>query len=318
MADTKLSALTELAATPADTDEIYIRDVSEAEAAESKRITLANLLASKAELAHKTRHQNGGADEISVAGLSGQLADDQHIVDAEAKAASVQAGAITNGGTKAPTHDAVYDVKVTADAAQTAAEVDADITTHNNVANAHGAVSAATASKIVVRDAQGQAAFAAPAAAGDALIKGTRVTTAELPAMTDEKYWVGTGATVEERAVPTGGASLTVAQTEVYADVMVNTWTDLDLSGTVGSQATLVFLKVSSQYGNRMIAVRKNGDTDEFYAVTTNPAGASTGEGGGAGHYITFLVATDTSGVIEWRTEDDAHTCTIDIIAYIK
>ena len=45
MADTKLSALTELAATPADADEVYIRDVSEAAAAESKRITVANLIA---------------------------------------------------------------------------------------------------------------------------------------------------------------------------------------------------------------------------------------------------------------------------------
>jgi len=45
MADTKLSALTELAATPADDDEVYIRDVSEAASAESKRITVANLLA---------------------------------------------------------------------------------------------------------------------------------------------------------------------------------------------------------------------------------------------------------------------------------
>ena len=45
MADTKLSALTELAAKPAVDDEVYIRDVSEAAAAESKRITIANLLA---------------------------------------------------------------------------------------------------------------------------------------------------------------------------------------------------------------------------------------------------------------------------------
>jgi hypothetical protein len=43
MADTKLSALTELAATPASDDELYIRDVSEAGVAESKRITVANL-----------------------------------------------------------------------------------------------------------------------------------------------------------------------------------------------------------------------------------------------------------------------------------
>uniref|UniRef100_A0A6M3J2I9 Uncharacterized protein n=1 Tax=viral metagenome TaxID=1070528 RepID=A0A6M3J2I9_9ZZZZ len=45
MADTKLSALTELAATPADADEVYIRDVSEVASAESKRITIANLKA---------------------------------------------------------------------------------------------------------------------------------------------------------------------------------------------------------------------------------------------------------------------------------
>ena len=45
MADTKLSGLTELAATPAVDDEVYIRDVSEAAANESKRITMANLLA---------------------------------------------------------------------------------------------------------------------------------------------------------------------------------------------------------------------------------------------------------------------------------
>ena len=48
MADQKLSELTELAATPANDDEVYIRDVSEAVADESKRITIANLIAAKA------------------------------------------------------------------------------------------------------------------------------------------------------------------------------------------------------------------------------------------------------------------------------
>jgi len=59
--------------------------------------------------------------------------------DAEAKAAAVQAGAITNGVTKAPTHDAVYDVKVTADTATTPAEVDSKINTHKGDASAHHA-----------------------------------------------------------------------------------------------------------------------------------------------------------------------------------
>lgn len=48
MADQKLSELTELAATPANDDEVYIRDVSEAAAQESKRITIANLMAGAA------------------------------------------------------------------------------------------------------------------------------------------------------------------------------------------------------------------------------------------------------------------------------
>lgn len=48
MADQKLSELTELAATPAVDDEVYIRDVSEVAATESKRITTANLIDAKA------------------------------------------------------------------------------------------------------------------------------------------------------------------------------------------------------------------------------------------------------------------------------
>lgn len=44
MADRKLSALPELAATPADDDEVYIRDVSEPAADESKRIKYSNLV----------------------------------------------------------------------------------------------------------------------------------------------------------------------------------------------------------------------------------------------------------------------------------
>lgn len=57
--------------------------------------------------------------------------------NAAAKAAAVQAGTITNGVTKAPTHDAVYDVKQVAYAATTPAEVDTKITTHEGDASAH-------------------------------------------------------------------------------------------------------------------------------------------------------------------------------------
>lgn len=42
---------------------------------------------------HATSHQNGGADEISVAGLSGLLADDQHVLGAEVLAVAAAKGA---------------------------------------------------------------------------------------------------------------------------------------------------------------------------------------------------------------------------------
>jgi len=45
VADKKLSALTELATTPAGDDELYIRDVSEEASLESKRIVVTNLMA---------------------------------------------------------------------------------------------------------------------------------------------------------------------------------------------------------------------------------------------------------------------------------
>lgn len=69
MADAKLSALTELAATPATGDEVYIRDISEAAADESKRITLANLLAAynalTSTLTNKTLDANGTGNSIT-------------------------------------------------------------------------------------------------------------------------------------------------------------------------------------------------------------------------------------------------------------
>lgn len=38
--------------------------------------------------AHKTSHQDGGTDELSVAALSGLLADDQHVLDSEVVSAA--------------------------------------------------------------------------------------------------------------------------------------------------------------------------------------------------------------------------------------
>jgi hypothetical protein len=114
-----------------------------------------------------------------------------------------------------------------------------------------------------------------------------------------------------------GGASLTVSETEVFSGTSPTSWTDLDLSGTIGSNAALVLLKFCyPDAGNYTFAVRKNGDTDEFYTVYANAARGVALAESYQGIFFALLVATDSSGVIEWKTES-AKTFTIDVIAYI-
>ena len=48
--------------------------------------------------AHATSHENGGGDEISVLGLSGLLADDQHVLDAEVTAVAISNTLMTTRG----------------------------------------------------------------------------------------------------------------------------------------------------------------------------------------------------------------------------
>ena len=115
-----------------------------------------------------------------------------------------------------------------------------------------------------------------------------------------------------------GGATLTVSETEVFSGTIPTAWTDLDLSGTVGSQATLVMLKVYQPIGIVALAVRKNGDTDEFYTSNTGDArGVALTKVYSLVHAV-LIVSTDNAGKIEWRGSSTTTNTTIDIIAYIK
>ena len=137
--------------------------------------------------------------------------------------------------------------------------VNSALTTHGALTTAHGAVSAATASKMVVRDAQGQAKFAAPAEAGDTLVKGTRVTTAELPALTDEKIWKGTGGNVEEVDMPSGLTFTELVGGENYTSAGGYTWEDWDLSAIIGAGAKAVLITIAVSSTATYRGVRKNG-----------------------------------------------------------
>ena len=100
--------------------------------------------------------------------------------------------------------------------------VEDELDAHAALTSPHSAVSTATASRLVVRDASARAAFAAPGAAGDALIKGTRVTISELPTLTTDKIWKGVGGVPAEASLP--AAPTIVRKT---ADEIVNNSTTL-------------------------------------------------------------------------------------------
>lgn len=115
---------------------------------------------------------------------------------------------------------------------------------------------------------------------------------------------------------PGGGAELTVAETQVYNANAPLAWTDLDLSAVVGARPALVLLKLWMDAGGDPFAVRKNGDTDEFYiAGATNAEGVACVLLNGAGHRC-VAVATDDNGIIEIRGGQVA-ACTIDLIAFL-
>ena len=116
------------------------------------------------------------------------------------------------------------------------------------------------------------------------------------------------------------GAALTLCDVEVFSGTSPTSWTDLDLSGTVGSNEALVILKITTvQFNLNATAVRKNGDTDEFHNVNaeTNAYGCALAKAF-IGVHAVFLVTTDNTGKIEWKAESSRPDATVDIITYIK
>jgi len=113
-------------------------------------------------------------------------------------------------------------------------------------------------------------------------------------------------------------AALYLNDVEVYNGASPIAWTDLDLSGTVGIQNTLVILKIT-ETGNVGVvdsAFRRNGDTDEFYQATRHSLACGYGGQNSAFHSV-IMVVTDGAGIVEWITAA-ARTVTIDIIGFIR
>ena len=136
-------------------------------------------------------------------------------------------------------------------------------------------------------------------------------------------YETDTGITKQVQAgawasISSPGSLLTVAETEVFSGTSPITYTDLDLSGVVGSNIALVLLKFSFSGISRSVVVRKNGDTDDFYEANAEAKGCVFAFCGlDSVHYVLW-VPTDASGIIEWQASVNDAATTVDVMAYIK
>lgn len=117
---------------------------------------------------------------------------------------------------------------------------------------------------------------------------------------------------------PAPGLELEVSETQVFNGTSPTSWTDLDLSSTIGAKESLVLLKIAG-IDTKWFAFRKNGDTGNYGPANhQTPAGCAYVMASiGTGYSYAVWVATDSNGIVEWITET-AETYTVSVIAYVN
>jgi len=123
---------------------------------------------------------------------------------------------------------------------------------------------------------------------------------------------------VAELAAAIAAQGLTVAKTEVFSGNSPNpsAWTDLDINAVVGANVALVILAAKCADGS-YLAVRQNGDTDQYYRAHTAAFGAGFLTGS-TNVYAVLVVLTSASGVIEWKAATVDSPVVINVLAYVK
>lgn len=155
--------------------------------------------------------------------------------------------------------------------------------------------------------------FLAASTTGRAKMADAFVTTAKL----------GT-ASVTAGKVAAGAAYRDASGAGVFNTSMTaaNTFQDLDLSGTVGANSTLVFLEITGDTAAVTFCAKPKG----YGSTYTKHLHTSGGyDYGGcslhiqtAGDYAYMTVATDSSGIIQIGSSSASATWTIKLVGYIK
>lgn len=106
----------------------------------------------------------------------------------------------------------------------------------------------------------------------------------------------------------------------VYNAASPGSYTDLDLSGTVGANRCMVFLKVTCLASTQTYGFRTNGES-------ADPGALGTAEIGGGCNLLRLItnsigyiwMMTDTGGIVEWKShENSGNTTQIHLMGYIK
>lgn len=128
---------------------------------------------------------------------------------------------------------------------------------------------------------------------------------------------ISTGEVIVASDIREAMLTINICDTEVFSGASPSTWTDLDLSGTVGANEAWALIRITAgASGLGVTAVRMDGDTSDYYA-----SGDTTGiyrMSITANRAAVTLVPTSSSGIMEWKCEAAVASTTVDVIGYIK
>lgn len=154
----------------------------------------------------------------------------------------------------------------------------------------------------------------------DKIADANIITEAEGISSNDNDTTLPTSAAVKDYVDTQVATGLTVySGTQVYSGAMPTSYTDLDLSGTIGTNRALVTLSVEPDV-NTEVAFRINGET-KTVAGTTAGGGTNFGAGFSAaavnnGAIVYLQILTDANGIVEWISDFAGTTSTVTLLTY--
>jgi hypothetical protein len=147
-------------------------------------------------------------------------------------------------------------------------------------------------------------------------ITSGRFPLAQLPGGPTNYVLIGKG----EYSDPTYSPMLPVCtpSAQIWDAVIPTSWTDVDVSGIVGSRPVLLFLRFlqnSSPTNRECIELRRKGDTGDRKAVNSGPSTVVLENAPGYSNY--GIITTDSSGIFQWKLLDGGGRVTVWIECYI-